>query len=375
MKVPFFDLTEQFDLIRDEALNVIEKVCYSKKYLLGENVAKLEEEFAHSVGSKFAVGCASGSDALILALMAKGVVPGDRIITTPFNSFSTAGAIARLGALPVFVDIDPKTFNMDPVKLERRLSNSTNRIKAVIPVHLYGQCAPMIEINTVLKKYKIPTIEDASQSIGATYGAKQAGTLGEVGCFSFSTTKNLSSFGEGGMLTTNNEALATKLKRLRANGAKSKYYHDEVGINSPLDELQASVLRVKLKHLEKWTEDRINNARTYERYFKSAGLDKIIKLPVVAKSNKSVFNRYAIQSDKRDKLRAFLATKEVETEIHYPIPLHMQKCFIYLGYKMGAFPVAENVAWNVLSLPMYPELKAEQIEFTVEQIKEFFKEK
>lgn len=375
MKVPLFDLAEQYDSIRDESLKVIEKVCDSKRYILGENVEKLEEEMAAFTGAKYAVGCASGSDALMLALMAEDVGPGDRVITTPFTFFATAGAIARLGALPVFVDIDPKTFNMDPVKLERRLNKSSAKIKAVIPVHLYGQCAPMIEINTVLKKFGIPVIEDAAQSIGASYGVKNAGTLGDIGCFSFYPTKNLGCFGDGGMLTTNKAKIADRLKKLRVHGGHARYYHDEVGVNSRLDEIQAAVLRVKLKHLNKWTDKRIKNARLYDRYFQSAGLDKILQLPFVAKSNKSVFNQYVIRSDDRDKLRAFLATKEIGADVYYPIPLHMQKCFSYLGYKMGAFPASESAAWDVLSLPMYPELKEEQIEYVVNTIKDFYTKK
>lgn len=373
MKVPLLDISEQYDSIRDEALKAIEKVCDSKRFILGENVEKLESEVASFVGAKYAVGCASGSDALMLALMAEDVGPGDRVITSPFTFFATAGAIARLGALPVFVDIDPKTFNMDPAKLERRLNKSTAKIKAVIPVHLYGQCAPMIEINSILKKFNIPVIEDAAQSIGASYGARQAGTLGDIGCFSFYPSKNLGCFGDGGMLTTNKAKVADRLKKLRVHGSHIKYYHDEIGVNSRLDEIQAAVLRVKLKHLAKWTDMRIKNARLYERYFQDAGLDKIINLPFVPKSNKSVFNQYVIRAESRDKLRAFLATKNIGTDIYYPIPLHMQKCFSYLGYKMGSFPVAESAAWDVLALPMYPELSEDQIAFVVKNIEGFFK--
>jgi len=373
MKVPLLDISEQYDSIRDEAIEAITKVCDSKRFVLGENVEKLEEEVAAYTGAKYAVGCASGSDALMLALMALGVGPGDRVITSPFTFFATAGAIARLGALPVFVDIDPRTFNMDPGKLERRLAKSTAKIKAVIPVHLYGQCAPMMEINSILKKYDIPSIEDAAQSIGASYGARKAGSLGELGCLSFYPSKNLGCFGDGGMVTTNKAKLADSVKKLRVHGGHKRYYHDEVGVNSRLDEIQAAVLRVKLKRLPKWEDARIKNALIYRRYFENAGLDKVIKLPYIAKSNKSVFNQYVIRSENRDQLRAFLATKDIGSEIYYPIPLHMQKCFSYLGYKMGSFPNAESAAWEVLALPMYPELTEDHISYVVEKVGEFFK--
>jgi len=373
LKVNLLSLKGQYGKIEKEVLDGIKKVCASQHFILGENVRGLEEEIAKYLGAGYAVGVASGSDALILSLMALGVGYGDTVITTPYTFFSTAGSIAILGARPVFVDIDPLTYNMDTEKLESALKKDrAGKIKAVIPVHLYGQCADMTRINKMAKGYGVKTIEDAAQSIGATHRGKKGGSIGDTGCLSFYPTKNLGGFGDGGMVTTNSKTLAEKVRVLRVHGSKVRYYHELVGVNSRLDEIQAAVLRVKFKYLDGWTEKRVKNAGRYDSLFKKAGLDGITT-PYIQDSNVSVFNQYVIRAKKRDKLREYLKEKGIGTELYYPLPLHLQKCFKYLGYKRGDFPVSEKAAKQTLALPIYPELKKSEIDYVVSTIKDFYR--
>lgn len=372
MKVQLLDLAAQYRKIRKEVLKEVEKVCDSQHYVLGKNVAGLEAEISAYCGSKYAIGVASGTDAILLALMAAGVKAGDKVVTTPFTFFATAGSIARLEAIPVFVDIHPLTYNIDPESLETLLKKDSKGVKAIIPVHLYGQCADMDPINRLARKYRIKVIEDAAQSIGAAYRGKMSGVLADLACFSFYPTKNLGCFGDGGMVTTNDQKLADRVRMLRVHGSRVRYYHDEVGMNSRLDEIQAAVLRVKLKRLEDWTIGRINNAARYDRLFAKAGLTSIVRLPYIQDGNRSVYNQYVVRVPKRDDLRAHLAGAGIGSEIYYPLPLHMQKCFKGLGYRKGDFPVSEKAAKEVLALPIYPELKESEQKYVVSSIKEFY---
>lgn len=372
LKVQLLDLAAQYRKIRKEVLKEVEKVCDSQHYVLGKNVAGLEAEISAYCGSKYAIGVASGTDAILLALMAAGVKAGDKVVTTPFTFFATAGSIARLEAIPVFVDIHPLTYNIDPESLEALLKKDSKGVKAIIPVHLYGQCADMDPINRLARKYRIKVIEDAAQSIGAAYRGKMSGVLADLACFSFYPTKNLGCFGDGGMVTTNDQKLADRVRMLRVHGSRVRYYHDEVGMNSRLDEIQAAVLRVKLKRLEDWTIGRINNAARYDRLFAKAGLTSIVRLPYIQDGNRSVYNQYVVRVPKRDDLRAHLAGVGIGSEIYYPLPLHMQKCFKGLGYRKGDFPVSEKAAKEVLALPIYPELKESEQKYVVSSIKEFY---
>lgn len=372
LKVQLLDLAAQYRKIRKEVLKEVEKVCDSQHYVLGKNVAGLEAEVSEYCGSKYAIGVASGTDAILLALMAAGVKAGDKVITTPFTFFATAGSIARLEAIPVFVDIHPLTYNIDPDSLEALLKKDSKGVKAIIPVHLYGQCADMDPINKLARKYRIKVVEDAAQSIGAEYKGKMSGVLADLACFSFYPTKNLGCFGDGGMVTTNDQKLADRVRMLRVHGSRVRYYHDEVGINSRLDEIQAAVLRIKLKRLEEWTVGRINNAARYDRLFEKAGLTSIVALPYIQDGNRSVYNQYVVRVPKRDDLRAHLAGAGIGSEIYYPLPLHMQKCFKGLGYRKGDFTVSEKAAKEVLALPIYPELKESEQKYVVSAIKEFY---
>lgn len=372
MKVQLLDLASQYRKIRNEVLREVKAVCDSQHYVLGKNVAGLEAEIASYCGARFAVGVASGTDAILLGLMAAGVGPGDRVITTPFTFFATAGSIARLGAVPVFADIHPQTYNISPDSLESLLKKNSKGVKAIIPVHLYGQCADMDPINRLARGYGLKVIEDAAQSIGAEYRGRRAGALGDMGCFSFYPTKNLGCFGDGGMVTTGNEKLDLKLRMLRVHGSKARYYHDIVGANSRLDELQAAVLRVKLKHLESWTDGRIKNAARYDRLFRKAGLEGIVALPYIQDGNRSVYNQYVVSVKKRDELRSHLSRIGVSTEIYYPLPLHLQKCFKHLGYRKGDLPVSEKTAKEALALPIYPELREAEQKYVVSGIADFY---
>ncbi|MBI5811050.1 MAG: DegT/DnrJ/EryC1/StrS family aminotransferase [Deltaproteobacteria bacterium] len=374
MKVPLLDLAAQYRKIRREVLDEVKTVCDSQHYVLGKNVSALECEIASYCGSRFAVGVASGTDAILLALMAAGVGFGDKVITTPFTFFATAGSIARLGAVPVFVDIDPRTYNLDAGEVEAILKRRGKGVKAVIPVHLYGQCADMDAINRASLRGGAAVIEDAAQSIGAVYKGKRAGSIGKIGCFSFYPTKNLGCFGDGGMVTTNDGKTAERLKMLRVHGSKARYYHDLVGMNSRLDEIQAAILRVKLKRLGSWTAGRIKNAERYTRLFQKAGIadDNVKGLPHIEKGNVSVYNQYVVRVKERDGLRAHLSSLGIGSEIYYPLSLHMQRCFRYLGYKAGDFPVSEKAAKEVLALPIYPELTVAQARYVVEGIAGFY---
>lgn len=375
MKVQLLDLAAQYRKIRKEVLRKVEEVCDSQHYVLGKNVSGLEHEIAEYCGAKYAVGVGSGTDALILSLMEAGVKAGDRVATTPFTFFATAGAISLLGAIPVFVDIHPGTYNIDPACLEAILKKRPRGIKAVIPVHLYGQCADMGPVNRLARKFGLTVIEDAAQSIGAAYKGKKAGSLGDMGCFSFYPTKNLGGFGDGGMITTNSARRAARLKMLRVHGSRKRYYHDIVGTNSRLDEIQAAVIRVKLKYLDEWAGKRIKNGERYNRLFEKAGLKDTLMLPFVQDSNHMVYNQYVVRVKKRDTLREYLAQRGVGTEIYYPLSLHEQKCFKSLGYKRGDFPVSELVAREALALPIYPELREKEQKYVVSCIAGFYEKK
>lgn len=370
MNVPLLDLKAQYRTIRAEVLEAMATVCDEQGFVLGPRVSAFEEAIAKYVGSARAIGCASGSDALLLALMAMGVRAGDEVITVPFTFFATAGAISRLGAKPVFVDIQSDTFNIDPQQVERAL---TPRTKAIIPVHLFGQCADMAVLNQIGRQRRVRVIEDACQAIGAAQHGKRAGILGDTGCFSFFPTKNLGGFGDGGMITTNEGGLAESMAMLRVHGSRVRYLHEAVGINSRLDALQAAVLHVKLKYLDQWTEGRRRNAGRYGQLFADAKLQDRVVLPPTATGNFHVYNQYTVRVQKRDELRSFLKENGVGSEVYYPLPLHLQNCYRELGYQKGAFPVSERAAEEVLSLPIYAELTGEQQGYVVEKIAEFFR--
>jgi dTDP-4-amino-4,6-dideoxygalactose transaminase len=369
VKVPLLDLKAQYQPIRKEVMAALESVCDEQAFILGARVADLEKDIQSYIGVSHAVGVASGSDALLLALVACGVGPGDDVVTVPYTFFATAGSISRLGARPVFVDIKPDTFNMDPSLLASAITPKT---KAIMPVHLYGQCAAMEPILQIAAQRKVPVIEDAAQAIGATWRGRKAGVLGQAGCFSFFPSKNLGGFGDGGMVTTNDQALAERVRMLRVHGSRVKYVHEMIGINSRLDALQAAVLRVKLKYLEGWTKGRQQNAARYESLFKDAELLNRITLPTVTAENRHVYNQYVIRAARRDQLRAFLQEQGVGTEIYYPVPLHLQVCYQDLGYRQGTFPQAERAAEESLALPIFAELTAAQQAYVVETIKKFY---
>jgi dTDP-4-amino-4,6-dideoxygalactose transaminase len=377
-EVPMLDLSRQYAGLRAEIHAAVARVCDSQKYILGDEVTVFEREFAALCGSSIAVGCASGTDALWLSLVAAGVQQGDSVITSPFSFFATASSILRAGARPVFVDVDPETLNLDPAKMEQNLRKSPNR-RAVMPVHLYGQCADMDAINRIAAEFKLKVVEDAAQAAGATWNGKPAGALGDTAAFSFYPTKNLSAFGDAGALTTNDAALAEHARSLRNHGAKQRYYHDEIGANSRLDSIQAAVLRVKMPHLKRWNEERRQRARTYDQLFTSAGLTKTgveSTAPVVLLKTHPeayhIYHQYVIRVSERDKLREFLKERGIGTEVYYPVPLHQQKCFAYLGYAPGDLPEAEQAALDVLALPMFAELQEDEQQHVVNSIAEFY---
>jgi dTDP-4-amino-4,6-dideoxygalactose transaminase len=368
-KIPLLDLKAQYSAIRSEIGQAIERVVDSQHFILGPEVEALEKEIASFCHARFAVGVSSGTDALLVALMAIGIGPGDEVITTTYSFFATAGVISRLGARPVFVDIDPKTFNLDSTAVGQKI---TSRTKAIMPVHLFGQCAAMDPIMEVVKGKSIHVIEDAAQAIGAKDDKeRQAGTIGHIGCFSFFPSKNLGAFGDGGMVVTNDEKLAEIVKVLRVHGSKPKYYHRIVGGNFRLDALQAAVLRVKLKHLNRWTEMRRNNAKRYRSLFEEMGLLEGVSLPEDSAGH--IYNQFVARFPDRDRLQRFLREKGVETEVYYPVPLHLQDCFGDLGYPSGDFPNAEAAASDSLALPAYPELTEDQQRYVVEKIREFYR--
>ena len=369
-EIPLLDLKAQHAPIREEMLEAVHRVIDSQRFILGEEVSMLEEEIAAYCGVRRAVGCASGSDALLLALMALGVGQGDEVLTVPFTFFATAGAIVRLGAKPVFVDILPDTFNMDAAQVENALERH-DRIRAIIPVHLFGACADMDPILESGKAHGVPVVEDAAQAIGAEYRGRRAGSLGSIGCFSFFPTKNLGGYGDGGMLTTNDAALADRLTALRNHGSQRRYFYQWVGVNSRLDALQAAVLRLKLRRLDDWTRARQQNAALYKT--RLAGMDPNVVTPMAAEhSTRHVWNQFTIRCRRRDELLEYLREQGVGTEIYYPLPLHLQECFQYLGYREGDFPVSEKVAAECLSLPVYAELPAADLEYVCERVKYFY---
>jgi dTDP-4-amino-4,6-dideoxygalactose transaminase len=371
-KIPMLDLKAQYKTLASETEVAVRKVLESQQLILGPEVKELEREIAAYCNCEYGVGCASGSDALLLPLMALGIGRGDEVITTPFTFFATVGSIVRLGATPVFVDIDPQTFNMDVTQLA---SVVTERTRAIMPVHLFGQCVEMDVVERLARQVGAVVIEDAAQAIGAEYQGRRAGSLGDVGAFSFYPSKNLGGAGDAGMMTTNRAELAEDLCTLRAHGAKKKYYHDRVGVNSRLDSLQAAILRVKFRYLESWAEARRANAVRYEQLFAEKGLelDGLIGLPVVGEGQYHVFNQYVIRAKRRDDLRGYLADCGIGTEIYYPVPMHMQTCFGELGHQKGDFIEAERAAGEVLAIPIYPELSLSDQEYIVSTIAQFYK--
>jgi dTDP-4-amino-4,6-dideoxygalactose transaminase len=370
MKVPLLDLSEQNAALRPEIEAAIGRVLDTNGFILGGEVAALEKELAAYCDTKYAIGCASGSDALLLALMALDVGPGDEVITTPYSFFATVSSITRLGATPVFVDIEPETFNMDVSQIESKI---TERTKAIEPVHLYGQCADMETLGEIAGKHRVPIVEDAAQAIGAEEDGKRAGAMGAIGCFSFYPSKNLGGMGDGGFMTTNDDAIAHKLNALRVHGSEERYYHKWVGLNSRLDGFQGATLRVKLPHLDSWSDRRKQNADRYRALFTDAGLTEQITIPFERESGRHIYNQYVIRvPHRRDELKKFLAENEIGTDIYYPVPLHLQECFSYLRYREGDFPESEGASRETLALPIFPELKPEQQEYVVEKIAAFF---
>jgi len=370
--VPLLDVQRQYQSLREEISAAIQRVCDSGRFVLGPDCEQLERSLAEYCQVPHAIACASGSDALLLALMAYDIGPGDEVLMPSYTFFATASAAWRLGAKPVFVDIDPKSFNVNTRQLESLITPAT---KAIIPVHLFGQCADMQTIQTIARAHRLPVIEDACQAIGAQMAGRAAGSWGDIGCLSFYPTKNLGGFGDGGMLTTTSAALAAKLRLLRAHGMEPRYYHQVVGINSRLDTLQAAVLNVKLKYLESWTLARQANADRYAQLFAERGLDHLVTLPTAGASMRHVWNQYIVRipGGKRDALRAFLAERKIGTEIYYPVPLHQQACFQSLGYATGSLPESERAAQETIALPIFPELTAIEQKTVVEAIGAFLK--
>ena len=369
MNVPLLDLQAQYVSLRDELREAVDRVMSSQRFVLGDEGRELENTIAAYCETKHAIGCASGSDALLLALMALDVKAGDEVITTPFSFFATAACVARLGARPVFVDIDPETYNLDPGKVADAI---TPRTKVIMPVHIYGQCASMDPILEIGKRRGIPVIEDAAQAIGATDNGRRAGSMGVMGCFSFYPTKNLGGAGDGGMITTSDDALAARLRRLRAHGGSTEYQHEEVGVNSRLDELQAAVLRVKFPSLDRWSDERAQKAHFYTELLNNANLSFPLTAPQVRSDGRHIFHQYVIRvPGNRDALMDHLKAHGVGSKVYYPIPLHRQECFSYLGYKEGDLPQSESAARETTALPAYPELTDEQQVYVVETIKSF----
>lgn len=370
MNVPLLDLTEQNKKLRPEIESALGRVLDTNAFILGGEVKALEDELAVYCGTKYAIGCASGSDALLLALMALDVKAGDEVITTPYSFFATVSCITRLGATPIFVDIDPATYNLDIAQIEAKISPRT---KAIQPVHLYGQCADMEALKKVSEKHGVPLVEDAAQAIGAEENSIRAGAMSEIGCFSFYPSKNLGGMGDGGFMTTNDDAMAEKLFALRVHGSKERYHHKWVGLNSRLDGFQGAVLRVKLPYLDEWSNRRKANADRYRNLFTDAGLAEQVVLPFERENVRHIYNQFVVRvPGRRDELRSFLSENNIGTDVYYPISLHLQECFAYLGGKEGDLPESEKASRETLALPIYPELRAEQQEYVVDKIREFF---
>lgn len=362
MQVPFLDLKRQYSAIKEEIDQAVFNVLSHTRFIMGPEVKTLEEQVAKYCGAKFAMGVASGTDALLLSLRACGVGLGDEVITTGFSFFATAGVMTRLGAIPVFVDIDPNTYNIDPKLIEEKITSKT---KAIMPVHLYGQCADMDPIMEISNKHNLKVVEDAAQAIGAQYKGKKAGTMGHFGCFSFFPSKNLGAAGDGGMVVTDDSEMAELVRMLRVHGAKPKYYHTIVGCNSRLDTIQAAILSVKLKYLDEWTNKRREHAKVYNDAFK----DTDIITPKEEVFNYHIYHQYTITVKSRDKLREILKEKQIGHDVYYPVPLHLQECYKHLGYKEGDLPVVEQKGREVISIPIYPELTPEEQNFVIQTIK------
>lgn len=368
MQVPLLDLHRQYEPIKDEIKIEIAKLMEEHKYILGPKVAEFERKIEQFLGVKHAIGCASGSDALVLALIALGVGEGDEVITTPFTFFATAGSIHRVGAKPVFVDIEEDTFNIDPQKIEAAITTKT---KAIMPVHLFGQMSKMDEIKAIADKHNIAIIEDNAQGIGSTYKSMMSGTVGDIGTLSFFPSKNLGAMGDAGLCMTNDDELAEKLRRLRVHGSTKKYQHRWVGYNSRLDSIHALVLSIKLDYLKKWTEQRRKNADYYNERLQNIPQ---IKTPFVMEGSQTIYNQYTLKAEKRDDLLAYLKSENIGCAIYYPIPLHLQDCFAYLNYKKGDFPITEKVSDMVISIPIFSELTEEEMDAVINAIKDFYKE-
>jgi dTDP-4-amino-4,6-dideoxygalactose transaminase len=369
-RVPLLDLKAQNDPLRAPVLAAIAKVCDSQRFIGGPEVDGLERELAEMLGVKYAIGVSSGTDALIAAMMALGIGPGDEVVTSTYSFFATGGCIARLGARPVFIDIDPETFNLDCRQLDGACSAAT---KAIIPVHLFGLVADMDDVLAVSRRRGLPVIEDAAQAIGARRNGRTAGSFGTVGCFSFFPSKNLGAFGDAGLVTTSDPVLGPRLRLLRNHGAEPKYFHKIVGGNFRLDALQAAVLRVKAPHLAGWTEGRRRNADRYRQLMRAAGLDGKVKMPIEPPGCEHIYNQFVIRLHARDSLRTHLSSRGIETEIYYPVPLHLQECFAALGGRPGQLPHAEAASRESLALPIYSELTDDQLRYVVDAITEFFR--
>ena len=370
MRVPLLDIPASYETILQDVKKNIDQVIQSGRFVLGPIVEELEEKIATYCETKYAVGVSSGTDALLISLMAAGVGEGDEVITTPFTFFATAGSISRLGARPVFVDIESDTFNIDPSQIEKSITDKT---RAIIPVHLYGQSANMNPILELAQRNNLVVIEDAAQAIGSEYEGRRTGSMGNYGCFSFFPTKNLGGFGDGGMVTMSSEADYNQIKALRVHGSNLKYYHKLIGGNFRLDALQAGVVLAKLQYLDQWTEKRRKNAQTYNQLFKEKGIADQLILPLEV-IPRHVYNQYVIRvNTNRDELRSFLTENNIFTEIYYPLPLHLQDCFASLEYKKGAFPESEKAANDTIALPIFPELAKEQLVYVTEKIDEFIK--
>jgi len=379
MIVPFFDLNLQFSSIEEEIKSALDEVFKTQQFILGPKVEALEQTIAQYCQTRFAIGVASGSDALLLSLMTLGIGSGDEVILPPFTFFSTAGVVSHLGAIPVFVDIDPATYNIDPSKIEMKITSKT---KAILPVHLFGQCADMDPLLKIAKENKFFVIEDAAQALGAEYkplpnaNGRRAGRMGDIGCFSFYPTKNLGAFGDAGMVVTNHPDLAEKIRILRVHGSQPKYFHKKIGINSRLDTIQAAILLVKFEYLEKWTTDRQKKADRYHLLFQNlpSSVDRF-KLPTIQYQNRHIFHQYVIRVQERDRLKQFLMENGIGTDIYYPLPLHLQECYSFLKYRRGDLPVSEKASEESLALPIYPELREDEQEYVVNQIKAFYKKR
>ncbi len=397
LAVPLLDLRRQYDGLRAEVLAAIARVCDSQSFILGPEVEALEREIAALTGAACAVGCASGTEALWLALVAAGVKPGDSVITTAFSFFASASAIVRAGATPVFVDVDPGTLNLDAALVRSQLQDRRLRdrqaaptqpanVRAILPVHLYGQCADMDRFDRIAQEFEVAIVEDAAQAIGAEWSGRGAGSLGVTAAFSFYPTKNLSAYGDAGIVTTSCPRMAEHMRQLRNHGSPRRYYHHEFGWNGRMDAIQAAVLRVKLRHIADWNQSRQQHAATYDRLFAESGLtsgqtfdqhfrlesNAPVRLLARSPQAKHVFHQYVIRAQRRDELRKFLADRKIGSEIYYPLPLHLQPVFSYLGLKAGDLPVAEQAAREVLALPMFPELTEAEIQWVVESIAEFY---